>query len=166
MRRKTMKLLAVSAALVGGVQSGFAGELTTTMTVQVNVIDACTSLFSGFLDFGTVPAATGQTVNQFTSIEVQCTNGTPFQVGMDNGQSASGERRMQSFSDPGLPELPYDIFRDSAATQRWGAVSTPDAFVGTGNGTSQTILVFGQVVVSPGTTPSSYNDSVTITLSF
>lgn len=74
------------------------------------------------------------TVNQ--GINVSCTKGSSYTVGLDDGQNVSaGRRRMKSAANN---YLAYDIFK-SAGTVRWGATgvarrSSADADVNPGVG--------------------------------
>ena len=87
--------------------------------------------------------------------------GTEF--GLDNGQHATGTtRRLQG---PG-GFVTYELYRNATRTQRWGATLNNDTVAGSGNGGNQALTVYGRV---PGqTTPSAgtYNDTITVTVTY
>jgi spore coat protein U-like protein len=96
-----------------------------------------------------------------STVTVQCASGAAYQVGLDNGQHASGTtRRMQG--PGGL--VTYELYRNTTRTQRWGSTINTDTVSGTGNGANQTLTVYGRVPNQ--TTPSAgiYNDTITVTV--
>ena len=130
-------------------------------TVNANVSSQC-SVSASTLDFGTVGLLTANTDNT-SALTVQCANGVAYQVGLDNGQHASGTTRRMS-GPGGL--VNYELYRNSARTQRWGNTINTDTVVGTGSGSNQSLTVYGRV--PPQTTPSAgvYNDTITVTVTY
>ncbi len=60
----------------------------------------------------------------------------------------------------------YELYRNNGRTQRWGAALNNDTVAGNGNGANQALTVYGRV---PGqTTPSAgtYNDTITVTVTY
>lgn len=129
--------------------------------VTANVSSQC-SVSASTLDFGTVGLLTANTDNT-SALTVQCANGVAYQVGLDNGQHATGTtRRLQG---PG-GFVTYELYRNTTRTQRWGSTLNSDTVAGSGNGSNQGLTVYGRV---PGqTTPSAgtYNDTITVTVTY
>ncbi|MCK8667107.1 spore coat U domain-containing protein [Pseudomonas azerbaijanoccidens] len=145
---------------------------TTTLTVNLTVANDCT-ITAPNIAFGSAPVVsaftpvTGQTVN------LACTKGSAYTVGLGDGQNAvsvGGRRRMVS----GGNYLAYDIFK-SAGTTRWGSVgsarrASTDAEVNPGNGLGTGSQVFNynaRVYTDQATPPAgTYLDSVVLDVGF
>jgi spore coat protein U-like protein len=145
---------------------------TTTLTVNLTVANDCT-ITAPNIAFGSAPvvsaftAVTGQTIN------LACTKGSAYTVGLGDGQNAvsvGGRRRMISGSN----YLAYDIFK-SAGTTRWGSVgsarrASSDAEVNPGNGlgTGSQIFNYNAKIYTDQTTPpaGTYLDSVVLDVGF
>jgi spore coat protein U-like protein len=145
---------------------------TTTLTVTLTVANDCT-ITAPNIAFGSAPVVsaftpvTGQTVN------LACTKGSAYTVGLGDGQNAvsvGGRRRMVS----GGNYLAYDIFK-SAGTTRWGSVgsarrASTDAEVNPGNGlgTGSQVFNYNARVYTDQVTPpaGTYLDSVVLDVGF
>ncbi|RCX31307.1 Csu type fimbrial protein [Thioalbus denitrificans] len=113
------------------------------------------------IDFGTQGLLTAN-IDTTATISPQCTNTTPYQIGLDDGLHASGTtRRMQS---SGGQYVTYELYRDSGRSQRWGNTENVDTVTGTGSGAVQPVTVYSRV--SPQNTPAAgnYSDTVTVTI--
>jgi spore coat protein U-like protein len=70
--------------------------------------------------------------------------------------------------------LPYGLYVDSGLTHPWttGATNstctvTNDCYLGTGNGSAQSVTVYGQVPTTATAPPSgTYSDTVTMTVTY
>ncbi|WCM54100.1 spore coat U domain-containing protein [Pseudomonas sp. WJP1] len=145
---------------------------TTTLTVNLTVANDCT-ITAPNIAFGSAPvvsaftAVTGQTIN------LACTKGSAYTVGLSDGQNAvsvGGRRRMISSGN----YLAYDIFK-SAGTTRWGSVgsarrASSDAEVNPGNGlgTGSQIFNYNAKIYTDQATPpaGTYLDSVVLDVGF
>ncbi|NVZ61896.1 spore coat protein U domain-containing protein [Pseudomonas gingeri] len=142
---------------------------TASLTVNMTVSNDCT-VSAPNISFGGAPVISAfGTINQ--TINVSCTKGSPYTVGLDPGQNASGgRRRMVS----GGNFLSYDIFK-SAGTTVWGSVgparrSSSDAEVNPGNGLGLGSQVFNynaKVYPDQNTPPAgTYTDNVILDVGF
>ncbi|SEO42145.1 Spore coat protein U (SCPU) domain-containing protein [Luteibacter sp. UNC138MFCol5.1] len=149
-----------------GCQTGGGGGGTAagpSSTVTSSVAKACTITTATALDFGNVPGFLRTPSDQTSLLRMTCTNRSPFQVGLDNGQNASGStRRMAS----GSGFVAYELYRDSQRTQRWGNTINSDTATGTGSGSEQTLTVYGRVPVQPAAAAGGYSDTVTVTVTY
>ncbi|MNH91156.1 Spore Coat Protein U domain protein [compost metagenome] len=145
---------------------------TTTLTVNMTVANDCT-ITAPNIAFGSAPVVsafapvTGQTIN------LACTKGSAYTVGLGDGQNAvsvGGRRRMVS----GGNYLAYDIFK-SAGVTRWGNVgsarrASTDAEVNPGNGlgTGSQVFNYNAKVYTDQVTPpaGTYLDSVVLDVGF
>ncbi|MFL1516324.1 Csu type fimbrial protein [Pseudomonas prosekii] len=148
------------------------GSGNTTLTVNLTVANDCT-ITAPNINFGSAPVisafapVTGQTIN------LACTKGSAYTVGLSDGQQAvsvGGRRRMVS----GGNYLAYDIFK-SAGTTRWGSVgaarrASTDAEVNPGNGlgTGSQVFNYNAKIYSDQNTPpaGTYQDSVVLDVGF
>ena len=129
--------------------------------VTATVVSQC-SVSASTLDFGTVGLLLANTDGTST-VTLQCANGVAWQVGLDNGQHATGTTRR--LSGPG-GLLNYELYRNTTRTQRWGNTLNTDTVIGTGTGGNQSLSVYGRVPTQ--TTPSAgiYNDTITVTVTY
>ena len=102
-------------------------------------------------------------IDQSSTITVTCTTGAAYNVGLDGGGSGNiNARRMIN----GTNNVGYQLYSNSARTNVWGNTVGTDTVAGSGNGTSQTLTVYGRV--PPQTTPVAavYNDTVNVTVTY
>ena len=133
----------------------FPFNVTATVTSQCSVS-------ASTLDFGTVGLLLANTDNTST-LTVQCASGVAYQVGLDNGQHATGNtRRLQG--PGGL--ISYELYRNTTRTQRWGTTLNTDTVTGTGNGSNQGLTVFSRVPNQTTTSAGTYNDTITVTVTY
>lgn len=148
------------ASCTSGGADGGSGTFAFTASATVNA--RCNPSFAvQNLDFGTRGLLT-TTIDTGGSVSPQCTNTTPYRIGLDNGQNAVGNtRRMRSTANK---YVTYELYRDNGRTQRWGNTEFVDTVSGTGNGSAQGTPIYGRV--APQATPSagSYSDTVTVTV--
>lgn len=134
-------------------------SLNVTATVQ----NTCTVAASN-LNFGTPAGLLSSSAHDGTSaITVKCLNGTAYKVALNYGQHSIGNvRRMQG----GSSFVQYEIYRNAGRTQRWGNALGVDTVNGSGSGNNQSIDVYGRV--PPQTTPAAgtYNDTITVTVTY
>ncbi len=70
------------------------------------------------VDFGSVISSLTN-VDNAGSLSVNCTNGTGYTIGLDNGQNFSSTRRMIKGTD----FVAYNLYRDAGRTLPWGDVA-------------------------------------------
>lgn len=115
------------------------------------------------IDFGT-QGLLDQAVDTTALLTPRCTNTTPYQIGLDDGQHAVGStRRMRSASGD---HVSYELFRDAGRSQRWGDTENVDTVSGTGTGATQNIAVYGRVAAQATPPAGTYSDTITVTISY
>ncbi len=150
---------------VGSSEYQFGFHVYATVITNCNVGSATLS-FPAASVLSASTTATG-------SIAVQCTDTTPYSVGLDNGSHASGsQRRMYSAATGSY--VSYNLYTNSADSQAWSGGSSATActngagtcYLGTGTGAVQNIPVYGVVPPQVSPAPGSYNDSVVVTVTY
>ena len=150
----------------GGSSSGSGSSFTATISSSCNVS-------ASTLDFGSSPNLIASNIDSSATITAQCTNTTPYSIGLDNGINASGgQRRMQLGATGNY--VSYNLYTDSARSHAWttttsttsctGGASTCD--FGTGTGSNQTYTVYGRVPTQTAPSSGTYNDTVVVTVTF
>lgn len=138
---------------------------TFPFTVSGSVPNSCTLSPKPVPDlaFGSVPGNIAANVDRTTAIGLTCSGRTAWQLGIGNGLNASGNiRRMRS---AGGLFVPYELYRDSGRSQRWGTTLGTDTVSGTGTGAAQSQTVYGRVAPQTAT-PGSYTDTVVVTVTY
>jgi spore coat protein U-like protein len=145
---------------------------TLTFTVSVTLQASCTMSVSA-MNFGSASAPILSNVTTTATIGATCTSTTPYSIGLDNGQNASGtQRRMKSTS--GAAYINYGLYIDSGYTEPWSTASSSTGctdgvntcVLNTGTGSNQNITIYGQVPPQTSPTVGSYSDSVVVTLTY
>ena len=140
-------------------QQSFQVKLTVTSSCDIHTASATD------VDFGSHKSTAG-TVTAQGGLTVNCTNGTPYDIGLNNGAHfASGTRNMKSAVDADL--VAYTLWKDAARTQAWGDTLNSDTQQGTGTGQAQTLTVYGSTSLGGQSLKAgSYVDEVTATVTY
>lgn len=146
------------------------GSGTKTLNVSLTVTNDC-QITTPDISFSSAPVVAGfGTVSQ--SLNVSCTKGSNYTVGLDDGQNVSGGRRRMKSSANNY--LAYDIFK-SAGTVRWGssgaarrASTDADVNPGAGTGIGSQVFNYNAKVYTDQATPpaATYSDSVILDVQF
>jgi spore coat protein U-like protein len=131
-----------------------------SFTVQANVAPDCLVTAQN-INFGR-HGVRDENVDENGGVDVTCTPGTTYNVGLNNGLNGDGptERRMTL----GGQTVTYGLYRDAARSQPWGNTIGSDTVPGTGAGTAQNITVFGRVPPQTTPPPGTYTDTVVVTV--
>jgi spore coat protein U-like protein len=146
------------------ITASITGSFTTTiasLSVTATVAPSCT-ITANTLNFG---GYSGAVSNATATLSVQCANGTPYNVGLDPGQSSGATVTTRAMMN-GSKSLSYALYSDTGRTRNWGNTVGTDTVVGTGSGSAQILTVYGQVPAGQKPAPGSYADTVTATLTY
>lgn len=166
---KSFVRLALAAGIAAGsVDVAAAATATTQMGVEVQIAQTCTIVTTNpkltFNSFG------GLNINNDaqTTFQVNCSQGTPYTIGLNAGTTAGGTIATRRMASAGGATINYTLHRDAAraAASNWGNTPGTDTQGGTGNGAAQTITVFGRIPVQTTPAAGTYTDSVTISLNY
>ncbi len=161
------KRLSLVLGAVGGLAfaSGAATAQTTvtdTFDVLITINAFCAITSPTDLDFGSNNLLNAN-VDQTSTLDVQCTNTTPFDIGLDQGLNFTTTRRMD---DGGGNFVEYALYSDAGRTTAWGDIILTDTVADTGDGTANTYTVYGRVPVQTTPAPGAYVDTVTIEVTY
>jgi spore coat protein U-like protein len=133
-----------------------------TMTVVANCIVAATPL-----DFGQAQGVLATKVSVNSSINVTCSNTTPYNVGLNAGSGAgsSGTTRFLSGTGGNAATVRFNLFQAAGATP-WGDTQGTNTLGGTGTGSAQALTVYGEVPVQATPAPDTYKSTITATVYF
>lgn len=151
--------------LVNDCQSGGMGGGSAAVSsagVYAMFANTCTILTATDLQFGAVGTLNVAHM-QTSTIQLRCPTGTVWRVGLDNGLHALATARRMA--GPG-GHVTYELYRDTARTQRWGNTVGTDTSQGTGTNSTQILTVFGLVPAQASPGAGAYSDTIRITLTF
>jgi spore coat protein U-like protein len=157
-------ILAAAAALVSAAPAN-AQTATGNFNVRMTVTAECRLNALSDLNFGSAGIFTAN-IDQQTTIGVQCTNGTPFAIGLNQGANGSSVSDRKMKSTTGADTIAYQLFRDAARSQNWGSTQGTDTLAGVGTGSSQTVTVYGRVPAQAAVATGSYSDVITVTVNY
>jgi len=153
-----------AACLLLSASGSFATTTTSTFTVQITLAATCVINSTSTLDFGTQGVLTAN-VDQTSTIQVQCTNTTPYNVGLDAGTGTGATVAVRKLTSGGAT-VNYTIYSDSGRTTVWGNTVATDTVAATGNGAAQSYTVYGRVPAQTTPAPGTYTDTVTVTVTY
>jgi len=165
--RRCLRNVGAGAAIIASISglastSVSASTSSATMGVSATVNASC-SINTTPLAFGTYAASQ---VRQTTTISVTCTNTTPYNVGLDAGTTSGATVSNRMMSDGSGHTLNYALYQDSGYSTNWGNTVGTSTETGTGNGTAQSLTVYGQIAASQTPVPGSYSDLITATVTY
>ena len=163
-RRRSHVLAGSVALLVFGLSSGpaSAATATTTFTVSATVQATC-SISAANLAFGTY---TGALINATAALTVNCTNTTPYNIGLSAGTTTGATVTTRKMAGPGANTIGYGLYRDAAHATNWGNTVGTDTLPGTGTGVAQSVTIFGQMAAGQLSSPGAYSDTITATINY
>lgn len=167
MCRIRFALVACCAAMLQSVAPSAAPAATSTGQMQVTLTlqAECRLTSASTLAFGT-SGVIQSAISATGTIGVQCTNTTPYNVGLGAGAGAGATVTVRKMTAGSGATVNYELFRDSGHTLVWGETVSSNTASGTGNGNVQNLAVYG--VVPAQTTPAAgaYTDTVQVTVTY
>ena len=162
-KNKAVLLSAVGILAGASVLNANAATSSTTMDVTANVVAVC-NITAYNLAFGTYNPLSGTDLDSTSRIDVSCTSGTAFNVGLDagNGSGATVSGRKMTISG-GSDTLGYKIFKDTERTSNWGNTVGTDTMSGT---TSAILTAYGRIESGQSVPIGSYSDTLNVTVTF
>src|SRR6266581_4147058 len=141
-----------------------AASATTTLGVSVTINAGC-NVSTTSVAFPT-QSVLASAVNQTGTVLVTCTNSTAYNVGLDKGAASGATVTNRLMTGPSSATVGYALYSDTGRTTNWGNTIGTDTVAGTGNGSAQTLTVFGQIPGQTTPQPGSYADTVNVTVTF
>ena len=142
------------------------GSNTATFEVTMGLVANC-SVTAAAMNFGARVGVLTAAVNATSDIKVTCTNTTPFNLGLNEGTGAgsSGTTRYLSGTGSNTAKVQFNLSQSSGGSL-WGNTQGTDTLGGTGNGSEQTLTVYGQIPEQASPAPDTYKSTITATVYF
>lgn len=105
------------------------------------------------------------TITAMGQVNVTCTNGTPYNVGLNAGTGTGATVAARKMTLNGSA-ITYSIYQDAAYSTIWGNTINTDTASGTGIGSSQFITMYGRVPAQTTPAPGMYSDTIIVTLTY
>jgi spore coat protein U-like protein len=144
--------------------AAYAASTTTTFAVQATITATCTINSASTLNFGTVGVLAGNT-DQTSTIQVTCTNTTPYNIGLDVGTGSGATVAVRKLTSGGAT-VNYSLYTDAGRATLWGNTVGTDTQAGTGNGAAQNYTVYGRIPAQTTPAPGNYADTITVTVTY
>ncbi len=161
MRRRAWWVAAALAATNG---AAHAATATTSFTVQLTIEAQCLINSASTLSFGTQGVLSAN-VDQTSTIQVQCTNTTPYNIGLDAGTGAGATVATRKLTGGGAA-INYSLYSDAARSSVWGTTIGSNTVASTGTGAAQSFTVYGRIPSQTTPAPATYTDTITVTVTY
>nr|WP_217283650.1 spore coat U domain-containing protein [Aquabacterium terrae] len=142
-----------------------AATTTTTFTVQVTIVASCVIGSASTLNFGGSQGVITTNVDQTSTVQVQCTDTTPYNIGFNAGTGSGATVAVRKMTNAGNT-INYSLYSDAGRTTVWGNTVGTDTVAATGNGASQSYTVYGRVPAQTTPAPATYSDTITVTVTY
>ncbi|MBA8902347.1 spore coat U domain-containing protein [Phyllobacterium sp. P30BS-XVII] len=153
------------AAALGFSSPALAATATGSFGVHITIQSSCILVSATDMTFpntGVIAADVPST----STLSVQCTNATPYNVGLNAGTGAGATVAVRKMTGPASATINYSLYTEVTHATVWGNTVGTDTVGGTGNGAAQPFTVYG--LVPAQTTPAigTYNDTITVTVTY
>ena len=136
-----------------------------SFTALATIPGSCTVLTATDMDFspsGTLYASSTGNLASTSTIALDCTKRTAWQVGLDNGLHFDGTYRQMCVGSS--PCIRYRL--TTQAGQPWGNTVDLNTVPGSSTGIQQSLTVNGTVINQPLTEAGRYSDTIKVTLTY
>src|SRR3974390_336018 len=154
--RRTLKIAAAALFLLPFAGASHAATATSTFSVQMTVTSSCVINSTATLNFGSQGVLVAN-VNGTSTLALQCTNTTPYNIGLDQGQGSGATVAARKMSN-GANTITYTLYSDTNRTVLWGNTRGTSRVAATGNGPSQSSTMYAQVPPQSTPAPAVYTD--------
>ena len=162
--RKSTVFAAVAVFFIAPVSAAIAATATGSFNVQVVIQETCavSSPPTTTLNFGTQTLLNAD-VDAQTTIQVQCSTGTIYDVSLDAGQNASRRMRLGATAS----YVDYELYTNAGRTVTWPTIAAA-VLPYTGTGAAQSYTVYGRIPTqtTPAASLTPYTDTVAITVTY
>jgi spore coat protein U-like protein len=153
-----LALLAIMLTPADAIAATASAAFNVSVTVQSSCAVSATSL-----RFGTY---NGAAANGTSTISVQCTNSTPYNVGLSEGLAPGASAANRMMIGPNSSLLGYSLRSNTGGTVNWGHTVGVDTISGAGTGSVQTLTVLGQIPAAQSVQNGPYADTITVTVTY
>ena len=159
-----LKISATIVCWVALTSASLAATTTSTFTVQVTLTASCVINSASTLNFGSQGVLIAN-VDNTSTLQVQCTNTTPYNIGLDAGTGTGATVAVRKMTG-GANTVNYSLYSDSGRATVWGNTIGTNTVAATGNGAAQSYTVYGRIPPQTTPAPASYTDTVTVTVTY
>src|SRR6266545_7737912 len=138
--RLGLKILLIAGLPILAPSAPRAATTTTTFGVQVTIAASCVINSASTLNFGTQGALTAN-VDNTSTVQVQCTDTTPYNIGLDAGLGAGASVATRKLTNGGNT-INYSLYSDINHSVVWGTTVGVDTVAATGSGAGQSHTVY------------------------
>jgi spore coat protein U-like protein len=131
--------------------------------LNVSGVDPGCGISANDLNFGNY---TGAELNATTTLQVGCTNGTAYNVGLNAGNNGADVLHRSMTLTGGNVSLNYKLLQGSYSGSNWGNTVKVDTVAGTANGATQFLTVYGVIPAGQSVTQGTYTDTITATITY
>lgn len=170
LKQATFAAIVAAVTLLSG--QAFADTATDTFKVKITILKTCTvnAGAASDIDLGSVISSATNT-SASNTIKVTCSKTTPYNIGLrpSNNDTAGAGVMAPTVAAASTDTVPYQLRSVSATGAIWGNTATASnvgngvAGIGTGQPVSHTVFA---VAPSANFTPTSYNDTVQVTINY
>ncbi|WWO97903.1 MAG: spore coat U domain-containing protein [Candidatus Dasytiphilus stammeri] len=165
------KILSVISAILlsTSVYATIQGQLENNLNVQMIIGNGCEIIGGSLLnldnlDFGEHPNLKNQINAQSNGsagkLRINCTKDVTYSIALNNGLQPDGnERRMKG--EGGF--IKYALYQNAARTILW---DPHNPMTRRGNGEEIPLIIYGRVPPQPTPSSGTYNDTITVTVSW
>lgn len=158
------KKKALAASLLALTFAVEAATTTTTFQVTATVGNSCSASATN-QSFGNYDPLALAPTDATSTVSVQCTLGTTYDIGLDAG-TGSGATVSTRKMTKGADTLSYSLYRDVARLLVWGNTVSSDTVPGVGTGLSVPYVVYGRIPAGQNVNSGSYVDTISVTINF
>ncbi len=156
----------VNASIVAGNDScSGTAQAIAPFTVSANLTPSCTVSTSD-LAFGLVPPSISAPIDASSAINVTCSAGTNYSVGISLGNGPGATNPANRLMTSGASMLAYGLYQDSGRSLVWGDQPTNKRSGLVATGSQQVIPVYGRILQGQSPLPGEYSDIVVITVEY
>jgi spore coat protein U-like protein len=145
--------------------SAWAASVQAQFNVTATVLNSC-AVSASDLAFGSYTAGSGSPLTASTTVQVTCTASLPYTVALDGGTNTASVTA-RAMTDGASHNLSYGLYTSNAYTAVWGDGTGGTSTVGgSGNGSAQSLTVYGRIPAAQFVVAGSYSDRITVTVSY
>lgn len=138
---------------------------SATFTVNATILPLCAITNTQNLNFGNYLSTADSLAT--STITLNCTPGSSYKVGLNAGATSGATVTNRQMKGVGTPTniLNYSLYKDTGRTSNWGNVA-PDWQTGTAGLSSVVLTVYGKIPLGQNSAVDTYQDTITVTLTF
>ncbi|MBC7454543.1 MAG: spore coat protein U domain-containing protein [Massilia sp.] len=134
------------------------------MAVAASVLTSCLVTATS-PSFGAYDPVANSAIDAANSLQVTCTIGTLYTVGLNVGAGTGATVATRKMSN-GINLLNYSLYSNAARTLLWGATVGIDTVAVTAGAVSTTLPVYGRIFAGQNVSPGNYTDLVNVTVNY